>query len=269
MNQNLPPLHYFKTGDGNQIVVLIHGFMESSKIWDYMLPYFKNDYTFLNIDLPGHGDSVYIPHNLSMDSMASQIINILKKENFQDKKIKFVGHSMGGYVCLAIAEKYPKIVDSLSLFFSSPLEDDEEKKENRRRSFRIVRENLTAYVRAGIPPLFSPKHLNRLQKQVNLAKEIALKTNPEAIIACLKAMIERPERRHVLDDSRFQSIIVAGRFDNAIPINTVKNIYSDHPNVDYYELPCGHCGHWELPTTCAALLEEQWHINDNGDALPL
>ena len=52
-----------------------------------------------------------------------------------------IGHSMGGYITLAFAEKYPEMLRAFGLFHSSAFADDEEKKETRRKAIKSIREN--------------------------------------------------------------------------------------------------------------------------------
>ena len=67
---------------------------------------------------------------------------------------------MGGYVSLAYAEMYPEDLQSITLFFSTYFPDTEEKKNTRRKSFRIIMEEYNKYVAAGVPNLFNPYEKN-------------------------------------------------------------------------------------------------------------
>ena len=50
-----------------------------------------------------------------MELMAEAVHAVLKSERL--RKVVIIGHSMGGYVGLAFAEKYPDMMKGLSLFF--------------------------------------------------------------------------------------------------------------------------------------------------------
>ncbi|WP_238785047.1 alpha/beta fold hydrolase [Blattabacterium cuenoti] len=119
----------FKTKGKGIPVVLLHGFMESLEIWNYVYDNISKKYKIISIDLPGHGKSIFpLKENtvFTMEKTAEIVKKILEKENIQ--KAVFVGHSMGGYVALAIAEKYPEIFLGLCLLHSTTKSDTFEKK---------------------------------------------------------------------------------------------------------------------------------------------
>jgi pimeloyl-ACP methyl ester carboxylesterase len=57
---------------------------------------------------------------------------LLRHENISS--CIMLGHSMGGYITLAFAEKYPLLLTGLGLIHSTAFADSEEKKKNRARA---------------------------------------------------------------------------------------------------------------------------------------
>ena len=97
----------FYTDEGTgKVVVLLHGFTESQKIWKNFAKKLSAKYRVITIDLPGHGKSESPGAVHSMELMANVVFAVLKK--LKAGKCMMIGHSMGGYVTLAFAEKYPK-----------------------------------------------------------------------------------------------------------------------------------------------------------------
>lgn len=248
-------LHFQTKGNGKETLVLLHGFMENLSIWDEMESSLSNDFTLLKIDLPGHGKSEILSEIQTMELMASAVKEVTDSLNL--KKFHLLGHSMGGYISLAFAEKFPQYLKSLTLFFSTYFPDDEEKKEQRRKSFRIIQDAFTHYVNAGIPNLFNPNELNALEGKINLAKDIALSTNNLGALACVKGMIERPDRRTILENFEEKILIIAGKHDNAVKTETTIKYLPDRTNIKSYVLDCGHNGHWERPTICAEIINTE------------
>lgn len=70
------------------------------------------------------------------------------------------------------AEKFPELVESLTLFFSTTLADDEDKKQIRRRSTAVIDENFETFVNASIPNLFSNNEKDILEGKIELAKKL-------------------------------------------------------------------------------------------------
>ncbi|WOC51604.1 alpha/beta hydrolase [Bergeyella porcorum] len=248
-------LNYEIYGTGSQNLVLLHGFMENLLMWDDMAPLLSKRFRLIKIDLPGHGRSDLYAQTHTMELMAEKVKEVtdaLKLDQFH-----LLGHSMGGYVSLAFAEKFPKALKSFTLFFSTFFADNEEKKETRRKSFRIIEENFKTFVNAGVPNLFSPMEKQRLSEKIELAKTIALSHKPKGIIAATKGMIERTDKRSVLEHFEGKILIIAGKYDNAVNTETTIKALPERDNIKSYILDCGHNGHWEKPEICAAIVNTE------------
>lgn len=245
-------LNFEIKGTSENVLVLLHGFMENIFIWDEMENELLKNFKLLKIDLPGHGKSENYSKIHTMKMMAEKVNEVTE---FLDlKKIHLLGHSMGGYVSLAFAEEFPEKLKSLTLFFSTYFADDAEKKEQREKSLRIIKENFKTYVNAGVPNLFNKNERESLQEKITLAKEIALSTNNDGVLAAVKGMIERTEKYDVLENFKGKIVVISGNHDNAVnSTKTIENL-PQKKNVKSYILDCGHNGHWEKPDICAAII---------------
>ncbi|WP_300671229.1 alpha/beta hydrolase [Soonwooa sp.] len=248
-------LHYEISGKGRETLVLLHGFMENLEIWNDMIPHLSEDFQLVKVDLAGFGKSAPIADAQTMDLMAEEVKKLtdyLEVESFH-----LLGHSMGGYISLAFAEKYPQLLKSFTLFFSTYFEDDDEKKNVRLKSLRVIKDNYKAYANAGIPNLFGPDAKHNKKDKIELAKQIAYTANIDGVLACQKGMIERPDRKSVLENFNGKMLLLAGRFDNAV--NSIKTISElpDRENISAYLLNCGHNGHWEKPSICAEIINTE------------
>jgi len=248
-------LHYEITGKGKEKLVLLHGFMENLRIWDEMEPMLSSEFTLIKIDLPGHGSSKVFGETHTMELMANEVKKVTDFLNIQQFHI--LGHSMGGYVSLAFAAQFPKVLKTLTLFFSTYFADDEDKKEQRQKSLRIIKESFPTYINAGVPNLFNPNEKDTLEGKINLAKEIALSTKNEGVLAAVKGMIERTDKSDLLKTFQERILVLAGKHDSAI--NTEKTLQNlpDNTNIKSYLLDCGHNGHWEKPEICAAIINTE------------
>ncbi|MGZ5188985.1 MAG: alpha/beta fold hydrolase [Kaistella sp.] len=248
-------LNYEISGKGKENLVLLHGFMENLMIWEEMENHLSKDFTLIKIDLPGHGLSKIYSEIHTMEFMAEEVQKLthhLKIKNFH-----LLGHSMGGYVSLAFAEKFPEVLKSLTLFFSTYFPDDEDKKEQRRKSHRIIQEAYPNYVKAGVPNLFSENEKDILEGKIELAKEIALSTKTDGVLAAVKGMTDRPDRKAVLENFRGKILVIAGKHDRAVNVDkTLKNL-PDKTNIKSYVVDCGHNGHWEKPAICAEIINTE------------
>ncbi|WP_312394560.1 alpha/beta hydrolase [Chryseobacterium sp.] len=248
-------LHFEKKGNGKETLVLLHGFMENSSIWSDMEPHLSENFTLLKIDLPGHGQSEIIAEVQTMELVAEEVKKVLDSQNL--KKIHLLGHSMGGYISLGFAEKYPEYLKSLTLFFSTYFPDDAEKKAQRIKSYRIIQDAFAHYARAGVPNLFNPNEKDILEGKIEIALQTALSTNNLGALASVKGMVERTDKKHVLENLEAKILIIAGKHDNAVKTELLIKNLPDRTNIKSYVLDCGHSGHWEKPSICAAIINTE------------
>lgn len=248
-------LNFEKKGNGKETLVLLHGFMENLHIWNDMEPHLSENFSLLKIDLPGHGQSEIIAEVQTMELMAEEVKKVLDHENLT--KVHLLGHSMGGYISLGFAEKYPEYLKSLTLFFSTFFPDDAEKKEQRVKSYRIIKDAFPHYARAGVPNLFNPNERDILEGKIETALEIALSTNNLGALASVKGMVERTDKKSVLENLDAKILIIAGKHDNAVKTEMLIKNLPDKTNIKSYVLDCGHNGHWEKPSICAEIINTE------------
>lgn len=248
-------LNFERKGNGKETLVLLHGFMENISIWHEMESHLSEHFSLLKIDLPGHGQSEMVAEVQTMEIMAEEVKKVLDKLDLT--KAHLLGHSMGGYTSLAFAEKYPEFLVSLTLFFSTYFPDDAEKKEQRIKSYRIIKDAFPHYARAGVPNLFNPNERDILEGKIETALEIALSTNNLGALASVKGMVERTDKKHVLESLDAKILVIAGKHDNAVKTEIMIKNLPDRTNIKSYVLDCGHNGHWEKPSICAEIINTE------------
>ena len=219
-------LHYKTTGTGLP-VVLLHGFAEDSSIWDNQVDYLKNNYKLIIPDLPGSGASgmlntplsegeglgVRPNKNIGMEDYALCIKQILDTEKIT--QCIMIGHSMGGYITLAFAEKYPGFLMSFGLFHSSAYPDDDAKVETRKKAIGFIETNgADAFLKTSIPGLFYDQG-NSAQADALIEKGKAFSS--KALIQYYKAMIARPDRTNILKNNTTPVLFIMGEHDKAVP----------------------------------------------------
>jgi pimeloyl-ACP methyl ester carboxylesterase len=229
-------------------IVFLHGFCEDSSMWNDFLLDFPDNY-LLCIDLPGFGKSS--PQiGCSLQDMASIVNTIIEKIDI--KKCVLIGHSMGGYVALEFAKKYPEKVDGLGLFHSQPFADSAAKKESRRKSIDFIQKNGSVYfVKQLIPKLFAPRFDSK--SSLTISKLIFASSNypPDGIINALEAMINRVDNADVLKQASFPVLFIVGAEDITIP---KENCFDQlaFPNISKIHVlsGVGHMGMFEAKPAC-------------------
>lgn len=281
---------YRKIGEG-PVVVLLHGFGEDGAIWNNQyeaLPGFQ----LVIPDLPGSGGSEMIddvsmeglaewlkeihPHltstngertkKLSSSVQDSNNLSLLSKSKVSEQLIPLpgepkgaftlIGHSMGGYITLAFAEKYPTLLNGFGLFHSTAYADSEEKKENRRKGIEFIKKHGGyEFLKTAIPNLYGPK--TKKEKPELIEKQIGSSNNfsGAALVRYYESMTARRDRTSVLKNSRLPVLFILGKYDNAVPLKDGLEQCS-LPDLAYIHVleNAGHMGMSEEPTESNQIL---------------
>lgn len=196
-------------------LLFLHGFAESREIWTEFTRGFPESYRLLALDLPGHGANAHDVSDYSMEAQARYVAEQLREEAID--RVLVVGHSMGGYVALAFAERYPHLVAGLALFHSTALPDTDEKKANRDKNQDFVRRHgVGKFMDSFIRPLFAPANRDTMREQRELLEAIGRATPETTVLGGLEAMKNRPDRTEVLRAATFPVLFIAGKDDVAV-----------------------------------------------------
>jgi pimeloyl-ACP methyl ester carboxylesterase len=223
-------------------VVLLHGFLENKTMWDKYVSALSKSHRVISIDLLGHGETECLGYVHTMEDQADMIFAVLI--SLRIRKIVLIGHSMGGYVALAFGELYPDYVKGLFLLNSSSRADSDERKINRDRAIKAVKQNHTNFVRISISNLFSEDNREVLAKEIEKVKLQALKTPLQGIVASLEGMKIRKDREVLLHFAPYPIQLVLGEKDGVLIYDdTIDQI--EETKVELTTFPDGHMSHIE------------------------
>lgn len=197
-------------------IVLLHGFLESSTMWESLVSTISENYTVVILDFPGLGKSGVISEIHSMELMADVVISVL--EHLKIDRATFIGHSMGGYVMLALTEKYEDKVEKLVFLNSSSFADSEERKEIRDRAVRLVEKNSKAFIRMAIGNWAGENSRKVFASEIENLKNQAYSFSVKGITAALKGMRDRKDRTDVLANFSGPKYMLLAEDDPIIPL---------------------------------------------------
>lgn len=209
---------YCVYGTGKTLV-LLHGFGEDHSIWHNQVAYFKNQYKIITPDLPGTSSSE-LSHDMSIEGMADIVKTIVDSElKSPDEKIILVGHSMGGYIAMAYAEKYADDLAGLGLFHSTSYADSKEKIITRKKGIEFIETHgAAAFLKTTLPNLFFSATKEHQPELLESLIEKSGHFSTSSLVAYYEAMINRPDRRDVLKKVKIPVMFVMSENDQAIPI---------------------------------------------------
>ena len=234
-------ISYTDSGKG-PVVVLLHGFLENKRMWKEIVPKVSNTNRVLAIDLLGHGQTDCLGYVHSMELMAEVVLAVLKL--LRIRKITIIGHSMGGYVSLALADKRPEMIRGLCLLNSTSLSDDTARKKLRERANKMVQSNFTNMVRMSFVNLFGKENKDAFTFEIENALNDALKTSLQGYMACQEGMRIRPNRMTVLKNYSFKKLYILGKKD---PVLSVEEALEEAKEIQAESviLSGGHMSHIE------------------------
>lgn len=209
--------------NNDNVIVLIHGFLETSETWKNFAKELSEKYRVISIDLPGHGNSSLHNKPYTMCKYAEAIMNVVDNEYIE--KVFLIGHSMGGYVALAFAENYPEKLTGLSLFHSAPFADNEDKKKLRLEAVhRINNGDKNEMCSVHSKSVFANSNLEFFSEEIKIGEAIAKKQSSEGIIASILTMMNRNDRANVLKNLNVPFLYIIGKHDNYIPMQILDKI---------------------------------------------
>ncbi|MFN3488898.1 MAG: alpha/beta fold hydrolase [Emticicia sp.] len=229
-------------------VIFLHGFGEDATVWDDFVQLLPKEHTYFCPDYAS------ITNIESIDGYADWLKKFTEQKDISASVI--IGHSMGGYIALAYAETFSDEVFGLGLFHSSAYADNEERKEIRLKTARVIDQQGTAkFIKGFYPNMFTEdfkeKNADFIEKQIERYSYFP----KEALMNAQIAMRSREDKTSVLKNANYPIMILAGEKDTFVPkmaaleqIDLLKN--SQSAVLD----GVAHAGMFENPTESAKIV---------------
>lgn len=233
---------FFDDKGQGKTVVLLHGFLENSKMWNNLTSQIVESNRVVTIDLLGHGKTGCLGYIHTMELMAESVDAVLN--HLKISQCILIGHSMGGYVALAFADLFQEKVVGLCLMNSTASPDSEERQINRDRAVAAVKQNHQIFVSLSITNLFAPNNREKLISEIEQTKSEALKTPLQGIVAALEGMKMRKNREFILKQSPFKIMMIIGQQDSVLDYKSLKE-QTKEMDVEVVEFSDGHMSHIE------------------------
>jgi 3-oxoadipate enol-lactonase len=237
-------LAYERVGSGAPLM-LIHGFPLDHTSWNEVASLLADQFDIIMPDLRGFGQSTTVESPYTISDMADDLAGLL--DHLGIKEIALAGHSMGGYIALAFAKKYPRRVNGLSLVSSQAVADAPERKSGRYQTAADVAQKGVKVVADATTPKLSA--VGRVQIFV---REVIERQSQAGVIGALKAMAEREDLFSYLSSVAYSVVLIHGSADVLISIERALEIKSALPFAHLVELQgAGHMPMMEFPNETA------------------
>lgn len=246
-------LAYTDEGGGTPLV-FVHGFPLSRDTWSKQVEAFRSTHRVIAPDLRGLGQSEAQPGTNTMERFADDVHALLRQ--LETGPVVLVGHSMGGYVALAFARRYPEMLRGLVLVATKAGADTQEGAAGRRATAEKVKLEGTDGVVGAMAPrmLAAGNHDAAMAAQV---RELMEPSKPEGVIGALLGMAERPDSTPMLGLIRVPTLVVTGADDTIIPPAESETLANGIPDAQLRVIPnAGHLVAFERPDELNAALKE-------------
>jgi pimeloyl-ACP methyl ester carboxylesterase len=265
---SFPPatIFYLELGSGPPLV-LLHGFPLDGTMWADVAEILSQQWRVIIPDLRGFGQSPWPPEQSpqsgddvtsgkvtwSVAAMAADVEALLAELKI-DGPIVLAGLSMGGYIALQFALRYPARLRGLILADTRAAADSEEARAGRRKmAERVLAESPGFVAETMIPKLFAPDTIFRSADLIAQYRELIVKTDPRTIAAASLAMGARPDVTGELEQIHVPTLCIAGSEDAISPPKEMLAWSAELTRGRFVEIPgAGHMSPVEQPDNFAA-----------------
>lgn len=120
IHSGIQRLHYLQWGHGAQLLLAFHGYGNDADLFAPLAAQVAGRFTTIAVDLPHHGQSEWpAAHPWTKEDLVAMVRAFMQERKVQ--QITLIGFSLGGRVCLTLAEQVPELIDRLVLVASDGL----------------------------------------------------------------------------------------------------------------------------------------------------
>ena len=250
-------IFYDVKGEGRPILIL-NGIMMSTKSWEPFVHSLSSHNQLIRLDFFDQGQSDRLEDQVYDQTIQVEVIVELLKE-LKLGAVNVVGISYGGEVAVQLAYMYPKLVDRLILFNTTP-NTSPWLAEIGHSWINIGKtRNGQNYYQATIPIIYSPSYYEKRLDWMKKREQILLPifSDPKFLDAMerLTNSAESYDAREHLHKVIAPTLIISGDEDYLTPLNDQKKLHQMIKNSYHVILPgVGHASMYEVPVMFTSLV---------------
>jgi pimeloyl-ACP methyl ester carboxylesterase len=229
-------------------LVLLHAFPLSRRMWERQRQELQSCCRILTPDLRGFGDSSPWDGPPSVERMADDILALVDRL-LPAERIVLGGLSMGGYVALAFARKYPDRLRALILADTRAEADGPEARANREKTIALVRDHSAAdVVEQMLPRLLAAATRDAKSEVVEEVRRLGAAQTREGVAAALQALRDRPDATSGLATIAVPTLVLVGAEDALTPPAVAQGLAAAIRGAQLAVIPeAGHLANLEQP----------------------
>ena len=205
--------HFQDTGNGKDVVLLLHAFPLHSGMWSRQIAALSPRFRVIAPDYPGLGKSTPRPEPSTMEFLAEQVLEVLGSAGV-DRAI-VAGLSMGGYLAFEIYRRRPGLFRGLALCDTKPGADTPEGAAGRETFARNALEKGLHWVADEMTPKLLKPHPDAAA--VKEVRHLIGQGTPAGVAAAQRGMARRPDSTPTLAAITCPTLVVVGAEDTLTP----------------------------------------------------
>ena len=234
---------YVKDIGSGYPLVLVHGYLGSSEMWNLQIEYLSKYFRIIAPALPGFGESYNVKSLDNINAMAKKVFEILDKKNI--KNFHLLGHSMGGMIVQEMVKTSGERINKLICFATGSIGDIPGRFESLDASIEKLKIEGIKKTVNRIPPKWFVKGNTAKYYYLceNAVKKIAEKTAQDALNA-----MKNWRGYENLKNIKNETLIIWGNKDASYNFNQVDILNKNIPNskIEIFK-GCSHNVHLEQP----------------------
>jgi 3-oxoadipate enol-lactonase len=221
-------------------------------VWDQIAGYFRDEYTVLRYDLPGHGESAVPSDALSIKDLSDSLARLLTQLGAD--KTHVVGLSVGGMIAQQFAIDHPDMLDTLTIVGAPAFTTPDMKPDFDQRAAN-VRENGTAsIVDETVKSVLTERYRRAHPEVVEHVGDMVARTSVEGFAKIAVAIRDFDVKRDVASITA-PTLVIAGEHDKDLPPAQTKEVAEAIPGARFEMLDAAHLSPVEESQRFAGLLE--------------
>ena len=206
-------------------LVLVHGFLGSSEMWEPQINFFKNYFRVIAPDLPGFGKSKEVKSHNNIQSIANLLLKCLEEKKID--KFNLLGHSMGGMIVQEMAKKSGNKISKLICYSTGPRGEMPGRFETVDQSRENLKKNGLEIMARNIAKTWFVKGENAKYFDIciDAGKQASIETVDNALIA-----FKNWDGVDTLKNIKNKTLIVWGDKDKSYNLEQIKTLEKNIPN---------------------------------------
>jgi pimeloyl-ACP methyl ester carboxylesterase len=239
-----------EAGEG-QDMILIHGKGYSKENMDRLFNHYKERYHVVSYDVRGHGESDK-PAAFTLNDDVEDLADLVKKLNLLEPVV--IGFSMGSYIALKTAEKYPDIFSKLVLIGTKgggAISSTQKVEQDAQASGFSKEQIMQQMVRRVFAPQVTFEEIGEFDREI--ASSVTLTEKQQ------DAITNSMQDFDLLNDASKVTIpvlVLTGEYDGLNPPSEGKKVADALPNAKFEVIPnAGHIAFFENPDKVFSLID--------------